>query len=51
MHTVTVYVPGGNQLDHENIYKRTENGLQWTLWEQLDDLDFADLALISHNQN
>ena len=27
------------------------NGIQWTLWKQLDDLDFADdLALLSHNQ-
>jgi len=27
------------------------NGIQWTLWEQLDDLDFADdIALLSHNQ-
>ena len=27
------------------------NGIQWTLWTQLDDLDFADdLALLSHNQ-
>lgn len=26
------------------------NGKQWTLWTQLDDLDFADdLALLSHN--
>ena len=26
------------------------NGRQWTLWSQLDDLDFADdLALLSHN--
>ena len=26
------------------------NGIQWTLWTQLDDLDFADdLALLSHN--
>ena len=25
------------------------NGIQWTLWKQLDDLDFADdLALLSH---
>ena len=25
------------------------NGIQWTLWRQLDDLDFADdLALLSH---
>ncbi|KAJ8333779.1 hypothetical protein SKAU_G00410980 [Synaphobranchus kaupii] len=27
------------------------NGIQWTLWTQLDDLDFADdLALLSHTQ-
>ena len=26
------------------------NGIQWTLWTQLDDLDFSDdLALLSHN--
>lgn len=28
------------------------NGIQWTLWSQLEDLDFADdLALLSHCQN
>ncbi|KAK7109158.1 hypothetical protein V1264_013249 [Littorina saxatilis] len=27
------------------------NGIQWTLWTQLDDLDFADdVALLSHTQ-
>jgi hypothetical protein len=27
------------------------NGIQWTLWTQLEDLDFADdLALLSHTQ-
>ena len=27
------------------------NGIQWTLWTQLDDLDFADdIALLSHNK-
>ena len=27
------------------------NGIQWTMWEQLDDLDFADdIALLSHTQ-
>ncbi|KAK7114905.1 uncharacterized protein [Littorina saxatilis] len=27
------------------------NGIQWTLWTQLDDLDFADdMALLSHTQ-
>lgn len=31
--------------------ERRRNGIQWTLWEQLDDLDFADdIALLSHNQ-
>ena len=29
-----------------------KNGIQWNLWTQLDDLDFADdLALLSHNHN
>ena len=28
------------------------NGIQWTVWTQLDDLDFADdLALLSHNHS
>ena len=28
-----------------------KNGIQWTLFEQLDDLDFADdLALLSHSR-
>ena len=28
------------------------NGIQWTLWTQLDDFDFADdLALLSHNHS
>ena len=26
------------------------NGIQWTLWKQLDDLDFAgNIALLAHN--
>lgn len=29
-----------------------KNGVEWTLWTQLDELDFADdLALLSHNHN
>nr|KAG5711058.1 hypothetical protein BaRGS_013792 [Batillaria attramentaria] len=29
-----------------------KNGIQWTLWTQLDDLDFADdLALLSHGHS
>ena len=28
------------------------SGIQWTLWTQLNDLDFADdLALLSHNHS
>jgi hypothetical protein len=28
-----------------------KDGIQWTLWTQLDDLDFADdLTLLSHNR-
>ena len=31
--------------------EQRRNGVQWTLWTQLDDLDFADdLALLSHSQ-
>ena len=30
--------------------KKRRNGIQWTLWSQLDDLDFADdPALLSHS--
>ena len=32
------------------VTNQKRNGIQWTLWSQLDDLDFADdLALLSHN--
>ena len=28
------------------------NGIQWTLWKQLDELDYADdLALLSHTRH
>ena len=31
--------------------EQKRNSIQWTLWKQLDDLDFSDdLALISHTQ-
>ena len=48
---ITVHVPGGHRLDNENDHKKPRrNGIQWTLWSQLDDLDFADdLALLSHS--
>ena len=30
---------------------RKRNGIQWTMWNQLDDLDFADdIALLSHSR-
>ena len=30
----------------------SRNGIQWTLWTQVDDLDFADdIALVSHNHS
>ena len=32
--------------------KGNKIGTQWTLWTQVDKVDFADdLALLSHNQN
>ena len=32
------------------VKNQKRNGIQWTLWSQLDDLDFVDdLALLSHN--
>ena len=35
----------------KNVTEGNRNGIQWTLWAQLDDLDFADdLALLSHNK-
>ncbi len=34
----------------KTITRESRNGIQWTLWKQLEDLDFADdLALLSHN--
>ena len=35
----------------KSITENKKNGIQWTLWSQLDDLDYADdLALLSHNR-
>ena len=34
----------------KEVTRGKRNGIQWTLWSQLDDLDFADdIALLSHN--
>ena len=50
MSSVTVPIPARHRLDHENDYKNRRNGIQWTPWSQLEDLDFADdLALLSHS--
>ena len=39
-------------LDHEGITKGRQNRLQWTLWHQLDHLDYADdLALLLYMQS
>ena len=36
------------RLDNENINKPNRNGIQWTPWTQLEDLDFADdITLLS----
>ena len=49
MSVVTVSLHLGDRLVHEDLYNR-RNGIQWTLWTQLDDLDYDDdLALRSQN--
>ena len=51
MPSITVHVPGGHRLDNTNDHnKNRRNGIQWTLWSQLEDLDVADdQALLSHS--
>ena len=50
MPSITVHVAGGHRLGNENDTKNRRNGIQWTFWSQLDELDFADdLALLSHS--
>ena len=45
MPSITVHVPGGHRLDNENDHEK-----HWTLWSELDDLDYADdLVLLSHS--
>ena len=52
MLAVTFSLSLSHRLYHEGDNEREKNGIQWTLSEQLDDLDFADdLALLAHNQN
>ena len=52
MLAVTFSLPLSHRLDHEGDDERGKNGIQWTLFEQLDDLCFADdLTLLAHNQN
>ena len=46
----TVPLSPGHRLDYEDSTTARNNSIQWTLWTQLDDLDFADdLAFLSHN--
>ncbi|CAH2306597.1 Hypothetical predicted protein, partial [Pelobates cultripes] len=48
---IPVPLPHPHRLDHEDIHQQTQNGIQWTLRSQLDDLNFADdLILFSHSQ-
>ena len=36
----------------KEVTREKRNGIQWTLWNQLDDLDFADdIVLLSHNHD
>ena len=52
MPAFTVPLPPGHRLGHEDHYKGGNNGIQWALWTQLDDLEFADdLALLSHSHS
>ena len=46
MLAVTFSLPLSHRLDYEGDNEREKNGIQWTLFEQLDDL-----ALLAHNQN
>ena len=49
MPAVPSYVSSDDGLGNEDIYSPWRNGIQWTLWRQRDDLDYADdLALLSH---
>ena len=51
MPTVPISVPDGNRLNMRTSTEGQKHGLQWTLWEELEDVDFVeDLALPSHNQ-
>ena len=35
----------------KRVTERDKNGIQWTMWKHLEDLDFADdIALLSHRQ-
>lgn len=47
---ITLFVPASYWLDNEKTTEGVKNGIQWTLWSQLEDLDFADdIALLAHN--
>ena len=47
-----VPLPPGHRLYLKTPTTGWNNGIHWTLWTQLDDLDFADdLALLSHDHS
>ena len=50
MPAITFPVSSCYRLDIEDHHQGAKNGIQWTIWSQLEDLDFANnLALLSHN--
>ena len=50
MPAFTVPLPPGHRLDHEDHNNSRNNGIKWTLWTQLDDLDFDDDLSHNHSQ-
>ena len=52
MPAVASYVSSDDGLVMKTSTAQGRNGIQWTLWKQLDDLDYADdLALLSYTQH
>ena len=50
MPAITFHLSSCYRLDIEDHHQGAKNGIQWTIWSQLEDLDFANnLALLSHN--
>ena len=48
MPSVTFSLPAGHRMDNDEDHRK--NGIHWTPWSQLKDLDFVDdLTLLSHS--